>query len=261
MKLAISNIAWRKEDDERMYNFLSEMGIEGLEIAPTRIIEVNPYEHKIAAKAYSTEIKEKYDLNICSMQSIWYGKKEEMFASDEEFKILMEYSKKAIDFAEEIKCENLVFGCPKNRIISSDEDIKKAIEFFYEIGEYAKSKHTCFSLEANPSIYGTNFMNRTEEVIEIVKMTASKGCKINLDVGTMIWNEEDLSIISKNMDLIHHIHISEPHLSLIEKRKLHNDLSCLLRDKYNGYISIEMGYQDNIEKVKEIVRYIKEVFQ
>ena len=47
MKLAISNIAWSKEYDEEMYEFLSKNGIEGLEIAPTRIFEKNPYMNTI----------------------------------------------------------------------------------------------------------------------------------------------------------------------------------------------------------------------
>ena len=36
-QLAISNIAWHKEDDEAVYTAMQQAGFTGLEIAPTRI--------------------------------------------------------------------------------------------------------------------------------------------------------------------------------------------------------------------------------
>ena len=44
MKYSISNIAWSKEYDNEMYAFLKQQGIEGLEIAPTRIFD-KPYDN------------------------------------------------------------------------------------------------------------------------------------------------------------------------------------------------------------------------
>ena len=45
MKLSISNIAWSKEDDDKVYGFMRELGYSGLEIAPTRIFEGQPYQN------------------------------------------------------------------------------------------------------------------------------------------------------------------------------------------------------------------------
>lgn len=79
IKLAISNIAWDKADDENMYKFLQDSGIMGLEIAPTRIFEKNPYEQLNNAKEYANILRERYNLNIISMQSIWFGKTRKYF--------------------------------------------------------------------------------------------------------------------------------------------------------------------------------------
>ena len=46
MKLSISNIAWSNEYDEEIFKYLYELGYDGLEIAPTRIISEKPYLHK-----------------------------------------------------------------------------------------------------------------------------------------------------------------------------------------------------------------------
>ena len=41
-QLAISNIAWHKEDDEAVYTAMQQAGFTGLEIAPTRIFPEMP---------------------------------------------------------------------------------------------------------------------------------------------------------------------------------------------------------------------------
>ena len=88
MKLAVSNIAWTKENDEEMYAFLSSEKIDGLEIAPTRIFPETPYEKLEEASLFAAEIKRDYGLVIPSMQSIWFGRSENIFSSQEERNVL-----------------------------------------------------------------------------------------------------------------------------------------------------------------------------
>ena len=263
MKLSISNIAWGKDNDTEMYKYISKEGYDAIEIAPTRILEEKPYEKLEEAEEFAKTLKDKYKLNISSMQSIWYGKTEKIFASKEERKELIEYTKKAIDFANIINCGNLVFGCPKNRNINTPEDYDVAIEFFKEIGEYAKLKNTIFSIEPNPTIYNTNFINKTEEAFEFVKKIDSEGIKVNVDLGTVIENNEDIiEILENNYDKVNHIHISEPNLETIQQREIHKQLAQKLKENnYQKYISIEMKNKNNIENVKEIIKYVKGVFE
>lgn len=262
MKLSISNIAWTEKNDKDIYIKMKEYGFGGIEIAPTRIFLEKPYDKLKEAKDFAINLKNKYGLNISSMQSIWYGKNEMIFGSKEERLELLEYTKKAIDFANTIGCKNLVLGCPRNRVIKDNDDRDIAISFFYELGEYAKLKNTTLSIEPNPIIYNTNFINYTSEAFEIAKDVKSDGFKVNIDLGTIIYNQEDLQMISDNIDLVNHIHISEPNLALIEKRKLHDQLAEILKqNKYEGFVSIEMGKRDNLEEVKQVIQYIKEVFK
>lgn len=264
MKLSISNISWSKEHDEEMYEYLKSIKINGIEIAPTRIFENNPYDKLIELDKYNKYVKEKYYLEISSIQSIWFGKSENIFKSIEDRKELINYTRKSIDFASKIKCNNLVFGCPKNRNINNESDDvdKISIEFFSELGEYAIEKGTVLSIEPNPRIYGTNFINSTQEAFDIVKKINSKGILVNLDLGTIINNEEDLEIITKNINLINHIHISEPYLEKIKRRDIHVKLAEILKDNlYNKYVSVEMKNLNSIDEVKETLLYIKSIFK
>lgn len=264
MKLSISNIAWEKEYDEEMYSYLNINKIDGIEIAPTRIFEVDPYIELKGAKEYANYIKDKYSLEISSMQSIWFGKTENIFNSEDERKDLIKYTKKAIDFASEINCKNLVFGCPKNRNINNKEcdNINIAVEFFRVLGDYALKKNTILAIEPNPSIYGTNFINTTKEAFDIVKLINNDGIKVNVDLGTIINNEEDLSILDENINLINHIHISEPYLEKIQIREIYKELSTILKcNNYNKYVSIEMKNLNNLDSIKDIISYIMKIFK
>lgn len=258
MKLSISNIAWTVEHDTEMYQFLKKSGFQGLEIAPTRIFQETPYDKIPEAKAWADELKEKYGLEVPSMQSIWYGHQEKIFGSEEDRRVLVDYTKKAIDFAEAIGCKNLVFGNPKNR--DTDDvpgNYPTAIDFFREIGDYALEHHATIAIEANPVIYNTNFLNTTEQAVEMVYRCGSEGVKVNVDLGTIIYNEEDICYLKQIPEYINHVHISEPGLDLIERRDLHNELFKVLHDiGYDRYVSIEMGNKGELDTIKNIINYI-----
>ena len=261
MKISASNIGWKKEYDDEMYVWMRNNAISGLEIAPTRIFEKNPYDHCKEAKVWANRLKSEYGLDISSMQSIWYGRSENIFASKEERESLIEYTKKAIDFADSINCHNLVFGCPRNRNVPEGADTSIAEEFFSILGEYAYNADTVVAMEANPPIYNTNYCNTTLQAIELVKRVDSPGFRLNLDLGTMIENKELIDCLDGTVDIINHVHISEPGLAAIEKRIIHRELKALLeKSNYLGYISLEMRTQEDIERIKASLMYIRDVF-
>ena len=261
MKLAVSNIAWTLEQDEDVYKLLNEYGYEGVEIAPTRVFQELPYDRVLEAGEWSKKIKREWGLNIPSMQSIWFGRQERIFGSDEERRFLVDYTKKAIVFAETINCNNLVLGCPKNRNIFNKNDYDIGIKFFKELGDYASEHNTIIGMEANPTLYNTNYINDTGAALELIKEVDSKGFLLNLDLGTMIYNNESVSQLIGNVKLINHVHISEPSLKPIEEREIHKDIKKILQDEgYNGYISIEMGKVDKIELLEDKMQYIRRIF-
>lgn len=264
MNLSVSNIAWLPEQDNEVYRVMQENGFTGLEIAPTRVFPDNPFDRLDEALAWSHELYLKYGFRVSSMQSIWYGRKESMFGSEKERDSLFLYTKKAIDFAEAVGCGNLVFGCPKNRNIppemTKSEAEKEAVSFFRELGEYAYEHNTVLSLEANPPIYNTNFINDTFSAIEMIRQVNSKGFRLNLDLGTMIQNEEYVETLAGQAALIHHVHISEPGLVPIKKRKIYESVISLLKTEgYDGYVSVEMGRTEDISALFDALSYLKEL--
>lgn len=262
MKLSISNIAWDGMHDVEIFEFMHQLQFSGLEIAPTKMFPQNPYEKLSEAEEWKKRMEREYNFKVPSMQSIWFGRQENLFQSDKERKILLDYTKKAIDFAAAIECKNLVFGCPKNRNMGKGTgNGSDALPFFYEIGEYARKKNTTIGIEANPPIYHTNYINTTNEALLLIRSVASTGVRLNLDVGTMIQNGESVQELRGKVHFIQHVHISEPGLKPIEKREIHEELADLLRgEHYDGYVSIEMAKQNELAVIKQAMVYVKEIF-
>ena len=116
-------------------------------------------------------------------------------------------------------------------------------------------------MEANPVIYKTNYINDTSSAIQLIKEVHSEGFRLNLDVGTMIYNSETVDILENHIGCINHVHISEPFLKPIEERPLHKELALLLRKgHYDRFISIEMGKGEGIEAPQKAIEYVKEIF-
>ncbi|MBE5845241.1 MAG: sugar phosphate isomerase/epimerase [Butyrivibrio sp.] len=261
MKLSISNIGWAEENDAAVYSMMKKHGFVGLEIAPTRIFPEQPYNKLDDAREWADKLKAENGFVVPSMQSIWYGRTEKLFGTDEERSVLIDYTKKAIDFAETVGCKNLVFGCPRNRSIPDGADERITIKFFKEIGDYAAEHGTVIGMEANPPIYNTNYINDTVSALELIEKVESEGFKLNLDVGTMVENGEDVNVLKRREKYINHVHISEPGLKPIEERQLHRDLGALLKAcNYNGFVSIEVGKQEKVENLENMMRYVEEIF-
>lgn len=257
MKLSISNIAWNTPDNEKVYRYLNKKRFSGIEIAPTKLFPEEPYLHIDQAYDYFSELKAKYGLEVSSMQSIWYGKTGNIFHNSDECTSLLNYTFQAIDFASVIGCRNLVFGNPKARNMGADHREEESFGFFKSISDYAYEKGTCISLEPNPIIYGTDFINNTRQAFDFCKVSRCEHLRVNVDLGTVIFNDEPFEWIEQNLELVNHIHISEPYLKKIEKRELHNKLKFL---DFDHYFSIEMGLQNTINDIFEVIDYVAEVF-
>jgi len=261
INLSISNIGWDENNDFVVYNMMKNNGFTGLEIAPTRIFPGQPYDKLDDARVWADRLKSENGFGVPSMQSIWYGRTEKLFGNEEERSVLVDYTKKAIDFAEAVGCKNLVFGCPRNRSIPDGTDESIAINFFKEIGDYAAEHGTVVGMEANPPIYNTNYINDTASALELIEKVDSDGFKLNLDVGTMVENGEEISVLNGREKHINHVHISEPGLKFIRERQLHQDLADLLKAcNYKGFVSIEVGKQEMVEDLEKMMKYVKTVY-
>ncbi len=247
MKLAASNIGWDVELNHAVYTCMRKNGFTGLEIAPTKFFQTQPYseDNIMGARTLADVVRTAFGISVVSMQSIWYGKTESIWGSDADRESLVEYTAQAAEFAHAAGCKNLVFGCPKNRNIPEEwidkKDTAPADEFFLAAADAVEKQGCVLALEPNPPIYHTNFLNTTAQAAAYLRRLNHPALRMNLDVGTMIENKEDVDVVADNLDLISHVHISRPGLPPVEGLALHRRLAKVLRSGgYEGWVSIEM---------------------
>ena len=257
LRLSASNIGWSAEADGTVLPLMRELGYTGLEIAPTRLVGEMPYTKLEEASQSAIMLRNTYGLCIPSMQSIWYGQQGSLFDSADAPR-LADYTCRAVDFAVAVGCPSLVFGNPRQRFVPAGVDPDSAIPFFVQIADYAHTRGVSIALEANPPVYGTNFCNTSAEAFAFARRVPHLA--VNYDLGTLLTNGESLDILFENLDLVSHIHLSEPALAPIAPRPLHRELAHRLRKAgYAGFVSIEMKTQP-AETAAEVLRYSAEVF-
>ena len=244
--------------NEEMYSLMRDTGYTGLEIAPTKFFPDHPYDHGEEFRALCADLAGRFGISVCSMQSILYGMDQNLFDA-EGAEQLLEYLDKASEFGGEAGGCNLVFGCPRNRSMPEGRTWEDAVPFF-EKAAAAAVRHGCvLALEANPPMYGTNFVNNSEEVFRFVRMVPD--LKVNLDLGTIIDRNDDMDTVRENIGLVNHIHISEPGLVPIQKREEHRELAAILKESdYSGFVSIEMKLTDP-DTVMRAMEYVREIFE
>lgn len=270
MKLAISNIAWSSGEDPVILPKLKEWGIQGLEVAPSRLFRSpgDATEQEISQVRLNLEA---YGFGIVAMQSLLYGRPElELFGGHSTRMTMMEYLKKMVDLGSSLGARVLVFGNPKNRLRRSlplQDALEIAIPFFRELGLYAIERGVWVCLEPNAPEYGCDFLTHTLEAHRFVQDVNQEGFGLHLDTSTMYFNQENLDEVLQNcLPAAKHFHLSEPSLAPLSQGKVrYEDLARQLRaHNYEGWLSMEMSRQsdsNNSESVQQCIRAMRSVFQ
>lgn len=272
MNIAISNIAWNKEEDGEIVKILQKYKISGIEIAPTKIWE-NPLEAK------EKEIKEYKNywlnngINIVAMQSLLFGHPElTIFDSEEIREKTIDYISRIVNLSSLLGSKVMVFGSPKNRLINGlnyNKALEIACEFFYRIAEICKQYKIFFCIEPNPPEYGADFILNTNEAIRLVTETNHPHFRLHLDTSTMTINKEPYGdSIENGLSLLKHFHISEPYLEPIKEGITdHKNIAAILKKlnyNENRWVSIEMRPSDNesnIEHVNKALELVTKIYR
>lgn len=267
--LSISNIAWTKDEDSEVYHLMQENGFRYFEIAPSRIWE-KPYEQTDDEIEKFKNVLKNNDITIIALQSLLFGHPEfAIFRDENTRRATLDYLKKNIILARKLGAQALIFGSPKNRIIgdiSKETAYKIAIEFFQELGEFAQENNTCFCIEPNPAIYGGDFILTTQEAIQFVQDIDSPGLKLNIDLGTITANNEDLETTLRSaIPYAGHFHISEPFLEKInlDRAKYMRIREVLTKENYNLAISIEMKALEEatrLQIIEQTLNFVSNIY-
>jgi sugar phosphate isomerase/epimerase len=212
--IAVSNICLNKVNKLQFYSLLKLYGIKNIEIAPTKIEDWQTFPSTFVNEL---NVIKSFGLNVSSFQSIMYNMPLYNIFNILDHEPFLAHMERIISIACYYNIKIIVFGCPKNRLISNisneNYNIENGILFFKKMGDICNNNgNVKICLENNSKLYGCDFLNTVDEVSEFVKKINHKNIKMMVDIGNMIM-ENDTSQIKEYKDNIYHIHISNIHMN------------------------------------------------
>jgi len=247
MKISICNELFKGWSLERIMKFISNLGYDGLEIAPFTLADDVSTINKEKRREIK-ELSETYGVKIVGLHWLLV-KPEGLHISHPNEKVrikTIEYLKALIKFNHDIGGKILVFGSPNQRSVLKDVSREKAWnwakEVFKEASRFAENYGSIIALEPLAR-HLTNFINTAEEAIKMIEEVNSPSFKLILDVYSM--NDEEKSIgdiIRSSGKYLVHFHANDDNklgpgfgnTDYIEVLKALKDIN------YDGYLSVEV---------------------
>lgn len=177
-------------------------------------------------------------INCISIQSPFFGINGNIFESDVNLNNYIEISEKITDYAKRNKIKNIVFGSPKQRNVNSENELHRAKRFFSHLNSISNEK-TYWSIENNPTDYGTNFLNDIYQVNSFLVDNNYNNLRINLDIGALCQSENDKNFDLEIMNKVGHVHLNSMFLKLPNNREISFLKKIKSKVKENVFISLE----------------------
>tara|TARA_B110000858_G_C17803863_1_gene476807 strand:+ start:3575 stop:4381 length:807 start_codon:yes stop_codon:yes gene_type:complete len=213
------------------------------------------------------ELFNKYEIQISSIQSIFYQKENLNIFNKKDHNKIINHLKKVFKIANFLNAKNIIFGSPKNRYYHNNLKDLKVLEsiyvnFFQKISDLALKYRLKICLEPNAKLYNCNFVNNLKQAIKVVKKVKRDNFLINADTGNYSL-EKDTYIKDRDLHLFENYQISEKNLINLSKGKINH--AKILQKIYNQkkLISLEMSNIDirllekDINKFQNIILSVK----
>lgn len=267
MRLAISNIAWRADEEPQVARLLTAMGVDAVELAPGRAV-ADPANATEAQAVARRDWWAAQGVQVVALQALLFGQTGlALFEADAARHAMARHLHKILQLAAWLGARRLVFGSPGQRkrgAMPHEQAMEIATAFFRDLGQRAADLGVQLCIEPNPPHYGCDFVTTSVQGRELVQRVDSPGFGLHLDAAGIALAGEDPSqaVRGAGVESIRHFHLSAPDLG-------HVDRSCgidyarllgTLRDLgYPGYVSIEMRQREgtaNLPFVAESLGFI-----
>ena len=257
MKYAVSNIALRAFDHADDFGRLAEMGLDAVEVAPSRVwrdtwhglttLEVSDYRRRI----------ESAGLGVVGLHSLFYDQPRlGLFKGKAERAQSLDFLEHLSKVCRDLGGRTLIYGGGRKRgDLPAEEARAEAVAFFGELSERVENHGTCFCFEPlGPE--DSDFINSALESMDIVNEVASPVLQVQLDAKALVENgEADIETFRAVAPKLVHFHANEPGLGVLGSSGQvdHAALGAMLREVgYGGHVSIEQKMSNNADPLADV---------
>ncbi|RJS84547.1 sugar phosphate isomerase/epimerase [Candidatus Bathyarchaeota archaeon] len=247
MKISICNEIFEGWRMEEVFKFISDIGYEGVEIAPF-IISDDVRNINRKKREEIENVASSYGLKIVGTHWLLRGPKglHITHPSENVRKRTERYLCDLVEFTSDIGGRIMVFGSPNQRNIlkgvSRDEAWRYAEEIFSACSEFAEDYDVIIAFEPLARSL-TNFINTAEEAIRLIENVSHTNFRLNLDVYSMLDEGKPLpDIIRASRDYLVHFHANDdnmlgPGFGNVDFKQI---IDTLKEIGYENFISVEV---------------------
>lgn len=247
MKISICNELFKGWNLEDVFKYISELGYEGVEIAPFTIsddVRKTGSEERRGIR----DLAPSYGLEVVGTHWLLVTPKGlHLTHPDENVRqMTKQYLCELTRFTTDIGGRILVFGSPDQRNVlkgvSSEDAWNYAKEIFSECSRFAEDYGAVFAMEPLAKRL-TNFINTSEEAIRLVNEVSHPNFKLHLDVLAMLDEGRPFpDIIKKSKEHLVHFHINDdnglgPGFGNVDYKPI---IKALEDIDYQGFLSVEV---------------------
>lgn len=264
MRYAVSNIALDAFDHADLLPRVAELGIDGIEIAPSRIWR-DTWHGLTAAQidAYRRDL-ERAGLEAVGLHSLFFDHPElGLFRDAARRSASIDFLVHLSAMCRDLGGRTLIWGGGRQRgDLPAADALVESISFMSELCERIADHGTVFCFEPlGPG--STDFINSALDALEIVEAVDHPALAIQLDAKALFQNDEvTLDLFRAVADRLIHFHANEPDLGILGTSGEidHDAMGRFLKAiGYDGFVSIEQRQLadgkpvDNISKSMELL--------
>jgi sugar phosphate isomerase/epimerase len=245
MRLAVSNLAIPRSSGPRDLTYLRSLGVNGIEVAPTRLAPWEELDARILDD-YRSMLADA-GLVVSSLQALLFGKDEAcLLGNEQSFGRMLDHLTAVAEIGARLGASIGVFGAPRNR---RRRDMERATawslgcERLERLAAAVEPFGFALVLEPVPAAYGGDFLTQAAETLQMVGEVNRPGLRAHLDTGCIKLGGDDIAVaIHGAGEALSHFHIAEPGLSGFDTPLADHEAaaSALRQVGYRGWLAIEM---------------------
>jgi len=266
MRFAVSNIALDAYDHVGQLSAVADMGIDGIEIAPSRIWRdtwhgLDPAEVTAYRKAL-----EAAGLSAVGLHSLFFDHPQlGLFKDPEGRAASLDFLTHLSAVCRDLGGKTLIWGGGRQRgDVPPDEAYAEAVRFMGELCDRVTDHGTVFCFEPlGPG--STDFINSALAALAIVDEVNHPSLAVQLDAKALFQNDEvTLDLFRAVAGGLVHFHANEPDLGILGTSGEidHAAMGDLLRAVgYDAFVSIEQRQLDEGDALDNIARSVETLRQ
>lgn len=251
MKLAVSNIAWNAEETPAVLERLAAAGVDGVELAPTKIWPGWAGASPAAAAAERARL-EAHGLRVPALQAILFDRPElQLFGDAAVVAALGDHVARTAALAAGLGAAVLVFGSPRHRDpgeLAPAPARRRAAEVLRRLGDGCAAHGVTLVVEAVPAAYGCTFVTRWEEAAALVDEIDHPAVRCHLDTAcTHMAGDDPVAAAAALGDRLAYVHVAEPGHGGFERPLVDHRAvgEALRRAGYRGWLGLEIRRADD----------------